>query len=152
MSLQTDIKAQVIEAMKAKDAVRVSVLRGLSAAFVNELVAKKRKPDEELGNEDALAVISKEARKRKDSIEQFEKGGRKDLADTERVELTILEAYLPVQMSYDEVLTYVKQKQSETGMTDKSKAGQFMGSIMKDLKGKADGQVVKRAIDNLFIK
>ncbi|MBX4195897.1 GatB/YqeY domain-containing protein [Candidatus Parcubacteria bacterium] len=150
MSLQTDIKSQIIEAMKAKDAVRVSVLRGLSAAFVNELVAKKRKPDEELSNEEALAVISKEARKRKDSIEQFEKGGRADLAESEKAELVILEKFLPAQMSYEEVLDFVKQKQAETGMTDKAKAGQFMGSVMKDLKDKADGQVVKQAIDSLF--
>ncbi len=151
MSLQTDIKSQIKEAMIAKDAVRLSVLRGLSAAFVNELVAKKRKPDEELGDEDVLSVISKEARKRKDSIEQFEKGGRQDLAESEKVELVILEAFLPKQMSYEEVLEYVKQKQVETGMNDKSKTGQFTGLIMKDLKGKADGQMVKKAIDSLFV-
>lgn len=150
MSIQTDIKAKTIEAMKAKDATRVSVLRGLSAAFTNELVAKKRKPDEELGDEDALTVITREARKRKDSIEQFEKGGRTDLAESEKSELAILEEFLPTQMSYDEVLAFVKQKQQETGMNDKTKAGQFMGLIMKDLKGKADGQVVKQAIDSLF--
>lgn len=150
MSLQTDIKAKMIEAMKAKDAVRVGVLRGLSSAFTNELVAKKMKPDGELGDEDALTVITREARKRKDSIEQFEKGGRPELAESEKAELAILEEYLPAQMSYDEILAFVKQKQAETGMTDKSKAGQFTGTIMKDLKGKADGQLVKQAIDSLF--
>ncbi len=150
MSLQTDIKAQVIEAMKAKDSIKVSVLRGLSAAFTNELVAKKMKPDGELTDEDALAVISKEARKRKDSIEQFEKGGRPELAEDERAELAILETFLPEQMSYEAVLEFVKAKQAEMGATDKSKAGQFMGAVMKDLKGKADGQVVKQAIDSLF--
>jgi len=151
MSLQTDIKSQIKEAMIAKDALKLSVLRGLSAAFVNELVAKKRKPDEELGDEDVLSVISKEARKRKDSIEQFEKGGRQDLAESEKAELVILEAFLPKQMPYEEVLEYVKQKQVETGMNDKSKTGQFTGFIMKDLKGKADGQMVKKAIDSLFV-
>lgn len=151
MSLQTDIKSGVKEAMIAKDAVKLSVLRGLSAAFTNELVAKKMKPDGELSDEDALAVISKEARKRKDSIEQFEKGGRPELAEDEKAELAILETYLPAQMSYDEILTFVKQKQAETGMTDKAKAGQFVGMVMKDLKGKADGQLVKQAVDSLFI-
>lgn len=150
MSLQTDIKAQVIEAMKAKDALKVSVLRGLSSAFTNELVAKKMRPDGELSDEDALAVISKEARKRKDSIEQFEKGGRPELAEDEKLELAILEAYLPAQMSEEEILNFVKQKQAETGMTDKDKAGQFTGLIMKDLKGKADGMLVKKAVDSLF--
>src|SRR5579872_1095213 len=150
MSLQANIKSQIVEAMKAKDAVRLSVLRGLSAAFVNELVAKKRKPDEELTDDEALAVISKEARKRKDSIEQFEKGGRQDLADSEKAELTILKTYLPKQMNEEEIVAFVKQKQAETGMTDKTKVGQFTGMVMKDLKGKADGQVVKKVIDNLF--
>lgn len=150
MSLQNDIKTKTVEAMKAKDVVRVTVLRGLSAAFVNELVAKKRKPDEELNDEDAMAVVSKEARKRKDSIEQFEKGGRNDLAETEKAELTILETFLPEQMSEVEIMDFVKKKQAELGATDPAKKGQFMGAIMKDLKGKADGQLVKKAIDSLF--
>jgi uncharacterized protein YqeY len=150
MSLHTDIRDQIKEAMKAKDAVRLQVLRGLVAAFTNDLVAKRRKPDEILTDEEALAVISKEARKRKESMELFEKGGRQDLVENEKAELAILETYLPEQMSYDEVLAYVKQKQTEMGMTDKSKAGQFMGTIMKDLKGKAEGATVKQAIDSLF--
>ncbi len=150
MSLQTDIKSQIKDAMIAKDTVRLMVLRGLSTAFVNELVAVRRRPDEELEDTDVILIIAREARKRKDSIEQFEKGGRKDLADTERAELAILETFLPPQMSYEEVLKYVKQKQSETGMNDKAKAGQFMGTIMVELRGKVEGKVVKRAIDSLF--
>jgi len=136
--------------MRSKDAVRLQVLRGLVAAFTNDLVAKRRKPDEILSDEDTLTVIGKEARKRKESIELFEKGGRQDLVDNEKAELAILETYLPEQMSYDEVLAFVKQKQAETGMTDKSKAGQFMGLVMKDLKGKAESSTVKQAIDSLF--
>lgn len=140
----------MIEAMKAKEAVKVSVLRGLGAAFTNELVNKKMKPDGELSDEDVLTVISREARKRKDSIEQFEKGGRPELAESEKEELAILSAFLPAQMSYEEVLSYVQGKQAELGMTDKAKAGQYMGLIMKDLKGKAEGDVVKKAVDSLF--
>ncbi len=150
MSLHTDIKNQIREAMLARDTVGLSVLRGLSAAFTNELVAKKRKPDEELGDEDALEVIRRQVKQRKDSIEQFEKGNRQDLADIEKNELAILETYLPSQMSYEEVLEFVKAKQTELGAIDKSKMGQFMGAVMKDLKGKADGQVVKQAIDSCF--
>lgn len=150
MSLQTDIKAKVIEAMKAKDSVRVNVLRGLSAAFVNELVAKKRKPDEELSDEEALAVISREARKRKDSIEQFEKGGRQELAESEKAELAILETFLPAQMSEDEIKAYVEKKKTEMGISDPTQKNQFMGAVMKDLKGKADGNLVKKAIDSSF--
>ncbi|MDQ3089569.1 MAG: GatB/YqeY domain-containing protein [bacterium] len=150
MSLHTDIKDQIKVAMLARDAEKLSVLRGLLASFTNELVAKKRKPDEELCDEDVLAVIRKNVNQRKDSIEQFEKGNRMDLAETEKKELDILMTYLPVQMSRDEILEYVKAKQIELGANDKSKAGQFMGVVMKDLKGKADGPLVKEVIDTLF--
>jgi uncharacterized protein len=150
MSLHTDIKNQIKEAMLARETERLSVLRGLSASFTNELVANKRKPDEELADDEAMEVIRRAVKQRKDSIEQFEKGGRQDLADAEKSELVILEAYLPQQMSKEEIENYVKNKQTELGFTDKSKSGQFMGVIMKDLKGKADGPMVKEIIDSLF--
>lgn len=149
MSLHTDIKAQMVEAMKARDAVRLSVIRGLLASFTNELVAKSRKPDEMLGDEDVLTVISRAVKQRKDSIEQFEKGSRTDLADAEKVELAILQTYLPTQMSREEIFEYVKAK-AEAQKPEKDKAGQFMGSLMKDLKGKADGNIVKEAVESLF--
>jgi uncharacterized protein len=148
MSLHTEIKGQMVEAMKAKDAVRLSVIRGLLSSFTNELVAKKRMPNEELADEDVMTVITRAVKQRKDSIEQFEKGGRADLAEAEKAELTILESYLPAQMSHEEVIAYVKAKAEKEGF-DKSKAGQFMGSIMKELKGKADGALVKEAVDSL---
>jgi uncharacterized protein len=150
MSLQNDIKAQIKEAMIAKDQVKLMTLRGLSAAFTNELVAKKRKPDEELADEDALAVISRQVKQRKDSIEQFEKGGRTDLAENEKQELAVLETFLPAQMSRGEIEAFVKTKMAELGTVDPTKKNQFMGSIMKDLKGKADGNVVKEIIDLTF--
>jgi uncharacterized protein len=150
MSLHTDIKNQIKEAMLAKDALRLSVLRGLTSAFTNELLAKKRKTDEELSDEDVMNVIQRQVKQRKDSIEQFEKGGRPELAQSEKEELTILEAYLPAQMSREEVEEYVKNKQAELGITDKSKAGQLTGMIMKDLKGKADGGIVKEVVDSLL--
>lgn len=147
MSLHTDIKAQMVSAMKAKEALRLSVIRGLLASFTNELVAKSRKPDEFLADEEVLSVISRAVKQRKDSIEQFEKGGRSDLAETEKEELVILQKYLPAQMSKEEIYVYVKDK-AAAGF-DKEKAGQFTGMIMKDLKGKADGALVKEAVDSL---
>lgn len=147
MSLQTDIKAQMIEAMKAKDAVRLSVIRGLMSSFTNELVAKGKKPDEALSDEDALTVISRAVKQRKDSIEQFEKGGRPELAEAEKAELTILQAYLPTQMTREEIFAYVEEK-AKSGF-DKEKANQFMGMVMKELKGKADGNIVKEAVASL---
>ena len=149
MSLHQDIRGQMIEAMKARDAVRLGVIRGLLSSFTNEAVAKKRKPDEELSDEDVLSVITRAVKQRKDSIEQFEKGGRADLADAEKSELKILETYLPKQMSREEVLAYVKQKNMELNM-GKEKSGQFMGIIMKDLKGRTDGTMVKEVIDSMW--
>src|SRR3989344_3512280 len=90
MSLQNDIKGQIKEAMLAKDQVRLLVVRGLVAAFTNELVAKSRKPTEELSDEEALAVIRRSVKQRKDSIGQFKAGGRQDLVDAESAELSVL--------------------------------------------------------------
>lgn len=93
--MQDKIRAELTEAMKARDAGRMSVLRGLVAAFTNELVAKSRKPDDKLTDEEVIAVIKRAVKQRKDSIEQFEKGARQDLADKEKAELKLLEVYLP---------------------------------------------------------
>jgi len=149
MSLHTDIKGQMIEAMKAREVLKLGVIRGLLSSFTNENVSKKRKPDEELSDEEVLNVIGRAVKQRKDSIEQFEKGGRSDLAESEKVELAILETYLPAQMSREEIFTYVKSK-VESEKPEKDKKNQFMGMIMKELKGKADGMVVKEAVDSMF--
>ena len=142
----------MVEAMKAKDTMRLGVLRGLLAAFTNEAVAKKRKPDEELPDEEALSVISRAVKQRKDSIEQFEKGGRKDLADAEKAEMKILETYLPTQMSREEVVEYVKKKQVDPTMPEATRGNknQFICFVMKELKGRASGTMVKEAVENLF--
>ena len=136
--------------MLAKDAVRLSVLRGLLASFTNELVAKKRKPTDSLSDDEVLDVIRRAVKQRKDSIDQFTKGGREDLAAAEKAELTILEAYLPTLMSRDEIKVVAQAKMTEMNVTDKSKIGQCMGSIMKDLKGKADGDDVKAVVEELL--
>lgn len=148
--LQEDIKAKIKEAMIAKDTVRLEVLRGVSAAFTNELVAKGRKPQEVLSDEEALAVITRLAKQRKDSIDQFTKGGREDLVAEETAQLAILQAFLPELMDLSEVEKIAKTKQSELGITDPTKKGMLMSALMKDLKGKADGAVVKEVVDGLF--
>ena len=150
MSLQSDIKAQIKEAMLAKDQLRLGVVRGLVAAFTNELVAKQRKPTEELSDEEVLAVIRRAVKQRKDSIEQFKSGGRQDLVDSESAELSVLEKYLPQMMSRDEIKKAAEKKKAELGITDKAKLGQFVGMLMKELKGKADGGDVKAVAESLF--
>jgi uncharacterized protein len=150
MSLQQTIKEHIKEAMRAKDQVRLTVLKGLNAAIGNELIAKNIKPDQELGDSDVLALIKRAVKQRKDSIEQFVAGGRPELAESEQAELAILETYLPQTMSQDEIRTIAEAKKAEMGITDKSKAGILMGALMKDLKDKADGSDVKTVVDSLF--
>jgi uncharacterized protein YqeY len=137
----------MVTALKAKDTLRLNVIRGLLSSFTNEMVSKKRKPDDLLSDEESLAVIGRAVKQRKDSIEQFEHGGRTDLAFVEKAELSILETYLPVQMSREEIEVYVKA-QPLPPVSEKNK---FMGLIMKELKGKVDGSLVKDVVDNLVI-
>lgn len=148
--LHEKIKEEIKNAMRARDAVRLDVLRGVLAAFTNELVATGKMPQDMLPDEAALAVIKRLAKQRKDSIEQFEKGGRQDLADKERGELTHLEAFLPQMMSKEEIRKIAEAKKVELGITDRSKIGAFIGVVMKELKGKADGGDVKEVVEGLF--
>lgn len=150
LMLHDQFKESVKDAMRAKDPVRLLVIRGLLAAFTNELVATKRLPTATLPDEDVLKVIMRATKQRKDSIEQFRKGGREDLASKEEAELKILETYLPKMMPREEIEKTARAKQAEMGVTDASKAGQLMGAVMKELKGKADGADVKAVIDALF--
>lgn len=150
MSLQMDIKAKIKDAMMAKDTVRLDVLRGMSAAFTNELVAKGRKPQDELTDEEIQAVVMRLSKQRKDSIEQFEKAGRPELVAEEKAQLAIIEEFLPKFMSAEEIRPIAEAKKAELGVIDKSGAGKLTGMLMKDLKGKADGGVVKEVVDSLF--
>ncbi len=150
MNLHETIKEKIKESMKARDAVALDVYRGLSTAFTNELVATNRTPTDFLEDNEALIVITRTAKQRRDAIDQFEKGGRKDLADEDRAQLEILEQFLPKLMSEEEVMSVVSAKKEELGITDATKKGLFMAEIMKDLKGKADGALVKKVVDNLF--
>jgi uncharacterized protein len=95
-------------------------------------------------------VVKRAANQRKDSIEQFEKASRSDLAEPEKAELAILESYLPSMMSREEIETIAKAKMAEMGITSKAEAGKFTGALMKDLKGKADGGDVKAVVDSLL--
>lgn len=150
MTLQQTIKEQIKEAMKAKDSVRLGVVKGLVAGFTNELVNLKRTPQDELTDEEVLNVIRRAVKQRKDSIDQFTKGGRPELAESEQAELAILETYLPQMMPREDVMKIAQAKMLEAGTVDKSKAGMFMGTLMKELKGKADGDVVKSVVDELL--
>jgi uncharacterized protein len=148
--LHTQIKDEIQEALKNKDEIKLTVLRGLLASCTNELVANKRRPDEGLSDEEVLALMKRGVKQRNDSIEQFEKGGRDDLVQKEKQELTILKSYLPATMSKEEIQKVALNKKVELKVNDKSKIGILMGAVMSELKGKAEGKDVKEVIDALF--
>lgn len=148
--LHEDIQKEIPDAMRARDALTLSVVRGMLAAFTNELVAQKRRPQEMLSDDDALTVIKRQIKQRKDSIEQFKKGNRDDLVQKESAELAILLTYLPTTMSAEEIERIARAKKDNLGVTEKSDSGKLMAALMKDLKGKADGNDVKVIVDKLL--
>jgi len=147
MSLQEKIKDETKKAMIAKDSVRTTTLRGLSAALTTEAIARKLP---EITDDDAIPVLKRLVKQRKDSIDQFTKGNRPDLADAEKIELAIIESFLPASMSREEIMKIAVAKKAELGVTDKAKLGQFMGAVMKETKGMADGADVKSVVESLF--
>ncbi|MCK5059698.1 MAG: GatB/YqeY domain-containing protein [Candidatus Pacebacteria bacterium] len=145
-----EIQQKATEAMRAKNTAALNTYRSLLAAFTNELVAKKRKPTEELDEEEIQTVIQRSAKQRKDSIEQFIKGNRADLVASEEEELKTLQELLPPQMPKEEIQKIAQQKKEELRIMDKSKMGMLMGAIMKEVKGKANGDDVKAVVESFF--
>ncbi len=150
MTIQEQIKEAMKTAMKERDMSAVTTYRGLMSAFTNEMVAQKKSPDTPISDEDALKVISREAKKRKDAIQQFSNAGREDLAENEKKELNLLEKFLPELMSEEEIKKIVITKKEELGISDSSEKGKFMGMLMSELKGKADGNLVRKVVDEIF--
>ncbi len=151
MTIHETLKSAIPEALRARDEVRLRTLRSLVAAMTNEVVTKKRKPDELLTDEEATTVLKRGANQRKDSIEQFDKAGRTDLSTPEKAELAIIESFLPTMMSRKDIEKIAKAKKTELGVSGKAEAGKFTGALMKDLKGKADGGDVKAVVDSLLV-
>ena len=148
MTIQEQIKQLTVESMKARDSVKTNVLKGLSAGFVNELVATGQTPQSPVTDEMATQIIKRQVKQRKDSIEQFNKGNRLDLAEKEQAELLILETFLPAQMSETDIAKIVDTKIAELGVADKSGIGKLIGAVMKETGGNADGAVIKKIIES----
>lgn len=157
--LQEDLK----QSMLARDVLKTSVLRMLLSALNYYEIQKgtelwqrasspaseadrRGKAGYEATDEDVLAVIAKEAKQRKDSIEQFKNAGRQELVDKEAKELEMLQAYLPKPMEEEQIREIVKQTISETGATTIVDMGKVMGALMPKVKGKADGGLVSRIV------
>ena len=154
MTLHEQIKGEMKEAMKAKDAIKLSAIRNMLAAFTNEAVTLGKTPQDLLADDQVLAVIRRLAKQRKDSIAQFTAAGRVDLVAPEQAELAVLEHYLPQMMSRADIKPVVEAKKADLGLNDpakdgvgKAKAGQLMAAVMAELKGKADGTDVKAVVD-----
>ncbi len=143
MSIAEQVMQDMIAAMKAKEAQKLSVLRMLNAALKNEAINQRV---EKLDDETALKVIKSEVKKRKDSIESYEAGGRADLADAEKQEITQLESYLPAQMSEDEIAAKIDEVLAGLSEEQKSNFGAAMGAVMKAVGPQADGTVVRSVL------
>ncbi len=149
MSIIEQIKSDMKDAMRAKDSERLTTIRGLLSAFTNELVTLGRTPQDTLSDDETLVVIKRASKQRKDAIEQFEKGGRDDLAQNEKVELAVIEKYLPAMMS-DEQIKPIAEAKIAQFEGDKSKMGQIIGAVLKETGGQADGADVKRIVGELL--
>lgn len=147
--MQETIKNAIKDAMRAKDMDRLNVLRLISAAFTNELVTQGHPPTDPLSDDDTMKVLKKLAKQRKDSIEQYISGGREDLADAEKAELLIVESFLPAQMSREDIVKFVQTKINDV-KPELEKKGQFVGSLMKEIGGNAEGSLVKEVVDELL--
>jgi uncharacterized protein len=146
--MQEKIKAEIKPAMIAKDTVRLGTLRMILASFTNELVTQGHPPTDPLSDEDCMKVIKRLAKQRKDSIEQFIAGGRPELAEDEKLELAVIEGFLPAQMPEADIEARVAAKLAESPF-DPAKKGQFIGMMCKELGDTADGATVKAVIDRL---
>lgn len=150
MTIQANVKEEIKNAMRAKDQVRLLVLRGMSTAFTNELVSQRKTPQDELDDDSALNVLKRLAKQRKDSIEQFTKGGRADLAANEQAELLIIETFLPKMLSRDEIRPVAVAKIAALGVSDKSGLGKLTGAVMKELGANVDGNDVRAVLEELL--
>jgi len=140
VGIQEQIDNDLKQALRDKKETELSVLRMVKTALKNAEIAGKG----ELTEEDALKVLATQAKQRKDAIEQFEKGGRADLADKEKEELKIVETYLPEKMSEEEVKKVVQDKISQAGPD--LNFGKIMGMVMGQVGQGADGQMVRRIV------
>ncbi len=146
--LQVKIDDDLKEAMKSKDDFTLSVLRMLKAAMLNAAIEKKRKVLET--DEETAEVIKREVKKLRDSLEDFKKGGRDDLVQKTEKEIDVLEKYLPEQLSEEKIREIVKKVVDELQPSGPSDFGKVMGAAMKEANGQADGNVVKKMVEELL--
>jgi uncharacterized protein YqeY len=146
MSLKDRLTEDLKQAMRQADERRKSTIRLVRAAITNAEIER----GEELGDDEVLAVIAKEAKQRREAVTEFAKAGRQDLVDQEEEELRILLSYLPAQMSRDEIEVAAQQVIAEVGATSMAQMGEVMRQLMSQLKGKADGSLVNQVVKEIL--
>jgi uncharacterized protein YqeY len=145
MTLQERVDSDLKDAMRAKDAMRLGVLRMLKSALKYSAI-EKGGADAQLDDGEAAQVIRKQVKQRQDSIESFEKGGRPELAAKEKEELALLQAYLPQGLSADELANIVRETISEVGATSKAQMGAVMKALQVKVAGRADGRMLSQEV------
>ncbi len=145
MNLSERIDSDLKDAMRAKDATRLSTLRMVKAALTNAAIEKSG-ADAQLTDAEAVQVIRKQVKQRQDSIESFEKGGRAELAAKEKEELSILQSYLPQAMSAGELAKVVRETIAEVSATSKAQMGAVMKALQTKLAGRADGKTLSAEV------
>ncbi|MGM0546686.1 MAG: GatB/YqeY domain-containing protein [Bacteroidota bacterium] len=146
MAIKDQIMADLKQAMKNKEKDKLRVLRSLKSKLLEREISERKGGEAAISDEQAVEVLMKAAKQRKESIEQFEKGDRNDLAQSEKEELEIINSYLPEMLSEDEVRDLAREKIEEVGAKDMSDMGQVMGALMQELKGKAEGSIVSKVV------
>lgn len=145
MNLSERIDSDLKDAMRAKDAGKLAVLRMLKSAIKNSAI-EKGGASAVLDDAEATQVIRKQVKQRQDSIEQFEKGGRPELAAKEKEELAILTSYLPQQMNADELSAAVREAIAEAGATSRAQMGAVMKVLQAKIAGRADGKTLSQEV------
>ena len=146
MSLQQQISDDLKASMKARDKARTGALRMLLASLKNKAVAEGKGPQGELDDDTVIAIVQSETKRRREAAEAFRDGGRTEQAEAEEAEAEIYAAYLPAQLSDDELAAVVDQTIAEVGATDPSGMGQVMKAVMPKVQGKADGSRVSAVV------
>lgn len=149
MPLFQKIEADLIAAMKAKNELVLLVLRNAKTAIKNAEITKRPK---ELTEEDVLDILGREVKKLKDSISDFERGGRPDLAEAAKKEIEILNAYLPKQFSEDELREIIKKVVETIKPAGPQDFGKVMGAVTKETKGRASGDLVSKLVKEALVK
>ena len=147
MSLQQRVTDELKSSMMARQAVRTATLRMLKAALGYAQIEKKT---EDLSDAEVMAVIQREAKKRRDAIEEFEKGGRAEMAANEKAELEVLSGFLPKALSPEELEALVRGVITETGATSKKDMGAVMKAAQAKVDGRADGKTVSALVSRLL--